>query len=301
MIMKRLLLIYQPFWSWSTGFSKISIACMLLRIKQTPQWRIFLYGTIAVQVGASITGTVFQLAQCRPMAALWDPSLLPTAKCISMARSFISVYVIAGVAIATDIIFSLLPITFIRNINRPLREKIVLACLMGLGLFTCAVCIVKTAKVGAWGGRGDTLFFTVDLNLWFSLEEYTGIIAACIPCLRAPGEKVLRRLGLLSTNGTTSAHTKSQYERYGEGTTGRSYWLRIMKSKTTDDVELVRQPDRNVRRGSEENIFPVSEEQSVSTEAAYSKANEVGWGVEGGDACSAKTEHEKVTELEVLP
>jgi hypothetical protein len=39
----------------------------------------------------------------------------------------------------------------------------------------------------------------VDLAIWNVVEAQTGIIAACIPCLKSPCERVLRRFGLLST------------------------------------------------------------------------------------------------------
>jgi hypothetical protein len=48
-----------------------------------------------------------------------------------------------AIFIATDVACALLPIAFIRKIRRPLREKIVLGVLMGLGLVASACGIVK--------------------------------------------------------------------------------------------------------------------------------------------------------------
>jgi hypothetical protein len=45
--------------------------------------------------------------------------------------------------VATDFILALMPIVFIRQLNRPIRDKIVLAVLMGCGLLATAVAIAK--------------------------------------------------------------------------------------------------------------------------------------------------------------
>jgi hypothetical protein len=45
--------------------------------------------------------------------------------------------------VATDFIIALLPIVFIRQLNRPVRDKVVLSILMGCGLLATAVGIGK--------------------------------------------------------------------------------------------------------------------------------------------------------------
>ncbi|KAF8850102.1 hypothetical protein BDZ45DRAFT_207218 [Acephala macrosclerotiorum] len=45
---------------------------------------------------------------------------------------------------------------------------------------------------------GDPLQATVTDSMWAKLEELVGIIGACLPCLKPPAEKVLRRLGIIT-------------------------------------------------------------------------------------------------------
>ena len=61
----------QPIAVWAVCFAKCSVACVLLRIKQTPGWRIFLYIAIAFQVASAIVSTVVVFVQCVPLSALW--------------------------------------------------------------------------------------------------------------------------------------------------------------------------------------------------------------------------------------
>jgi hypothetical protein len=47
--------------------------------------------------------------------------------------------------------------------------------------------------------RGDLMSGTVILAMWNELEALLGIVAACVSCLKAPGERLLHRVGLLAS------------------------------------------------------------------------------------------------------
>ncbi|KAL5326369.1 hypothetical protein ACEPPN_004053 [Leptodophora sp. 'Broadleaf-Isolate-01'] len=89
-----------------------------------------------------------------------------------------------------------MPVKLIRTLNRPLREKILIGCLMAMGLVATIIAGIKT-KTFKNVYLGDPLSTTVDSSMWAKLEELVGIIAACMPCLKAPAEKLLRRAGIL--------------------------------------------------------------------------------------------------------
>jgi hypothetical protein len=48
-------------------------------------------------------------------------------------------------------------------------------------------------------GKGDPMQATVAPSMWAKLEEQVGIIGSCLPALKSPVEKLLRRFGLLET------------------------------------------------------------------------------------------------------
>jgi len=54
--------------------------------------------------------------------------------------------------------------------KRPRREKIVLACVMGMGVIASAGSVAKTFRVKDYGVTGDTLMDSVMLTLWCVLE-----------------------------------------------------------------------------------------------------------------------------------
>jgi len=96
-----------------------------------------------------------------------------------------------------DFTLATMPLKLIRTLNRPLRERILIACLMAMGLVATIIAGIKT-KTFKDVYLGDPLSTTVDGSMWAKLEELVGIIAACMPCLKAPAEKLLRRAGILS-------------------------------------------------------------------------------------------------------
>jgi hypothetical protein len=57
-------------------------------------------------------------------------------------------------------------ITFIRQLNRPLRDKIVLGVLMGFGFFTGIAAVVKTAYVRQFSLSADIFYELSSLSIW---------------------------------------------------------------------------------------------------------------------------------------
>ncbi|KAH7394672.1 hypothetical protein BKA66DRAFT_598817 [Pyrenochaeta sp. MPI-SDFR-AT-0127] len=169
---EKLLFIGQPAFAWALACTKISIVCMLFRVQRGIHWRTFLSIMIVVQVLTAIMNNVFQLSLCKPLPAIWDHTI-KNPKCI-VAAMHINIVVSAIVTILTDVILSLLPLTFIIHIHLPLREKIALACLMGLGLVASGASIYKTFLAKNYGVTGDTLRDAVGLALCSMIELQLG-------------------------------------------------------------------------------------------------------------------------------
>jgi len=68
---------------------------------------------------------------------------------------------------------------------------------MALGLFAAAIAAYRMSLSKA-AFAGDILSTTVKMSLWCEMEALVGIIAACVPCLKAPAEKLLRQIGFFA-------------------------------------------------------------------------------------------------------
>jgi hypothetical protein len=105
----------------------------------------------------------------------------------------------------------------------PLREKLVLTVVMGMGLLASAATVVRLTLIKNYGVGGDFSWDNSDMAMWAHLECDIGIAAACIPCLKSPFEKVLRRVGLLSPRDLTAAYCNQKYLPHSENVEMQSW------------------------------------------------------------------------------
>ncbi|KAH6715137.1 hypothetical protein BKA61DRAFT_721895, partial [Leptodontidium sp. MPI-SDFR-AT-0119] len=193
-------------WVISIGLVRISVAFSLLQFSSSKIWKGILWTLITIQVMISTGLLMFMLFNCRPLRAFWEP--VAHAQCWSRKYAMVFDWVSSVTVILIDFILALMPIQLIRILHRPLPEKILISCLMAMGLLATAIAAIKmTTFHGAF--LGDPLSSTVMGSLWAKLEEQVGITAACIPCLKAPAERFLRRVGILATRLGQSAELPS--------------------------------------------------------------------------------------------
>ncbi len=197
--------------TWSVALLKTSIAIMLLRFQQARSWALFLYAVIGVQIATAVFVTIMQLTRCIPIQATWDFTL-PQDRCWSQGSLKAGLTVAAVLVIITDFIFALIPLVFLRHVRRSLRDRIIIGFLMSLGLFASAASVVKAVTVQGFNDSSDS-GTGLSIALWASIEAQVGIIAACIPCLRAPFVRLLSRLGISSAlSGNATSGNKSGWQ-----------------------------------------------------------------------------------------
>lgn len=79
---------------WASSLARIAIGGMLLRFPISKAWHVVLWALIVTQFAMAIGADIFQLLQCRPIRALWEP--VPGAECWSAETSRIYTYIYAG-------------------------------------------------------------------------------------------------------------------------------------------------------------------------------------------------------------
>jgi hypothetical protein len=215
-------------WGVSMTCLKVSIALTLLRIqKKSLSWRIFLYSIIALQVTYGVLNLFFNLViACRPLSHAWDFTIPPDQKnCVSNDVMRAASNTGSGVNIVTDVLLSFSPAFFLRKLNRPLRERIFVCVLMGLGLLASVSSIVKTVFVQRFYDPTypfeDFFPLGVSISTYTILEQFTGILAACIPAMKNILQACLGKMGV-SLSDTRSRPGRSGYYLNGRGTNGPS-------------------------------------------------------------------------------
>ena len=144
------------------ALSKISICLFLLRISKFERWRTFLFGLIGLIIITHTPLTLLYLLQCIPLNKNWDTAV--AGHCFSKPAVEAIVIVQGVISIVTDFIGAAFPVLLLWNAKLRLRTKIALNLLMGLGVITGTVCIVRTSYSWellsddvTWVGVGNAL------------------------------------------------------------------------------------------------------------------------------------------------
>ncbi|KAK0624311.1 hypothetical protein B0T14DRAFT_428371 [Immersiella caudata] len=191
-----------PIWVAAMTSIKISVVLTLLRIPVNRIWTFSLYFIAALQVTYFIGNFAFSFAQCRPLAAVWDPVLAadPTSHCLGASATRITSNVSSGVNTATDLALSLAPMVVLWKLRRPMRERILVCALMAVGLLASASSLVKAVIIQEWGNPDvDGWALAESIATWTVVEQELAVIAACSPSLKGPLQRFLGKLGILLT------------------------------------------------------------------------------------------------------
>ena len=208
-----------PVWGVAITLIKSSIALTLLRIQPNVLWwRIFLWTIIAIMAIYGVGNTFFILLQCRPLEAAWNPAILAVVDgtCLPVLGIHIMSNIGSAINIASDVLLSLAPIMFLWKLKRPFREKVIVGCLMGLGLFASIASIFKTIAVSKFSNPGvDMWALTNSLATWTALEQLVAMIAASAPFLKPVVQPVLHKFGLSLSGTRTGRPTDYRYGSNG--------------------------------------------------------------------------------------
>lgn len=172
---------------------------------------------MGLTVAACIVQTCFQFLQCRPFSVYWDPSVFRTSEVKCFKRSVINANIVtfSAIQVVLDLVFSFIPITFIRKLNRPRREKIFMCILMALGLTASCAAIVRTMFLQGFYTSPDLFRTNVSIALWAVLEQQFALIAANIPTLKAFMEATLVRIGLFFYDEGSEEQVRGRLVQFG--------------------------------------------------------------------------------------
>ncbi|KAL2268786.1 hypothetical protein VTJ83DRAFT_3632 [Remersonia thermophila] len=277
-------------WGLSMTCIKLSVALTLLRVRgEHLRWKIFLYTVMTVQAAYGFGNVLFNLViACQPLEAAWNFALLSepgsTAKCVSYETMRTVSNVGSSINIATDLLLSLAPATFLRRLNRPLRERIFVCVLMGMGLMASGASVAKTVVVQGWGDfstppdQGNDWWATsVEICTWTMLEQELGLLAACIPALKGLLQSCLGAMGVSLTVDRTKG-TGTSGARRGRWSTARGVlptsssqkgdglggveMRRMKKGATVDEEARVEAPETSPKWLQ---VWPANSERMGST------------------------------------
>ncbi|BCR92973.1 uncharacterized protein AKAW2_10019S [Aspergillus luchuensis] len=184
---------------------KISLAVFLRRFSSTLLSKA-LVGSIIFLVAFTIACGLTLILQCIPVAAAWETSLRPHARCFDN-----DTYTAIGLwnsitNLVTDIIFATLPIPLFIGIQVNWRTKFSLIGVLSLGYLACVAGIVKIiSQVKVL--KEQNIYRHDTFMIWNCAELNVAILAACLPSLKPLLKSVLDGTRSLTTGRrNTSAY-----------------------------------------------------------------------------------------------
>ncbi|KAH7121519.1 hypothetical protein EDB81DRAFT_913701, partial [Dactylonectria macrodidyma] len=164
----------------STLFTKVSILHFYLRFSQDIAFRLVTYFVMFMALGNTVPAAFAFLYMCRPIPRYWDWS--KPGSCLNVGGAFIACAVLNSVI---DLIILCLPIWLLRPLRMRRLQKIGVTLVLMAGGFVCAVSLVRLAAIPSGIHDPDLTWRYVTNLIWCIVEMYSGIICACLPCLRA--------------------------------------------------------------------------------------------------------------------
>ncbi|TID16877.1 integral membrane protein [Venturia nashicola] len=129
------------------------------------RWAVWI--TIFVCTGV-YTGIFFSvLFACKPFAASWDPTLLPTAICVNRGAIYIAT---AVMGVVTDVVLFAIPIPTIWGLQMPTKQKIGLTAMFAVGSITMITSIVRLIVLIPSLTETDQTWVIAEGSLWIIVE-----------------------------------------------------------------------------------------------------------------------------------
>ncbi|KAM3072434.1 hypothetical protein ACMFMG_009235 [Clarireedia jacksonii] len=217
----QLTLAIQVTYAAGVGLVKCSICLLLMRIFSTKKFRIAATIVMGLCIAWATMTILIGFLICHPLDYNWNLKP-PGSHCGNQTVAYGSVGV---VDILTDTCILILPIPMIWRLQMPKLNKILLVSLLGFGVFTIVVTIVRVIIIV----NTDFLDFSYSskgIFIWTAVNFGTGILVACCPLLRPFFERfhpksLIRSLGTsrsvntsLTADSTSRRHSK--FSRLGE-------------------------------------------------------------------------------------
>ncbi|KAI9803752.1 MAG: hypothetical protein M1826_004943 [Phylliscum demangeonii] len=195
------------FYMASLGVIKLSVTTFYLRIGDRGL-RIASMVMIAIVAGQTISNVVCSIFMCTPIEVFWYPNVKED-HCIDIPKFFT---VATLLNITTDFVTYLLPMRLIWTLRIPIRQKVGVILVLGLGLFACVSSIVRLTYVPHTMSERDITWNLADVMYWSVIECCVAILAASIPAFKPLAKRYLPALvGSYMTGFSTQPHTGASY------------------------------------------------------------------------------------------
>jgi hypothetical protein len=190
---------------------KLSIVVSYLRVFPTTLFRRTMYALSAAIVSVWICSILVTIFQCKPVQGAWDFTL--PRNCLPIVRFY---YFTTAFSIFTDFLLCTLPLPVFWRLKVPARQKYVVSMLFAVGLFATVASALRISVLQGVESL-DVTMGSVPTMKWSVVEVGTGIVCACIPCLKPLFKNFLPDKHSYNGSGARSVRVGPQTPRLNTG------------------------------------------------------------------------------------
>ncbi|KAK7708682.1 hypothetical protein SLS63_013452 [Diaporthe eres] len=166
------------------GLVKASILILYYNLFPSKNFRYAVWGALAFVIGWTVSFFFSHLFTCYPITVFIEPYY--GNSCVQTVPMFLSLLFTDVVA---DWAILLLPVPMVLKVQLPLKKKIAVIGMLGLGAAVCAVSVTRVIATFAIAEEyvkhpNDVIYYTAPVFFWTNIELSLAIVCACLPTLR---------------------------------------------------------------------------------------------------------------------
>ncbi|EXJ94370.1 hypothetical protein A1O1_02764 [Capronia coronata CBS 617.96] len=190
------------FYKLTINCTKLSVLFLYLRIFSDRTWFVrTCWGLILFILSACLCFTAATVFQCSPVERAWQ-RWSTHGSCVNLYALW---YSNAIYNIMTDLIIVLMVPPVIITLKLPIRQKLALICIFGLGVIVCAASISRLTTLYSSAYGSDLTAGSLVSTIWTTIEAGLGVICANLPMLRTPLQRCFPRLFPIRSSTTRTA------------------------------------------------------------------------------------------------
>ncbi|EXJ84670.1 hypothetical protein A1O3_05340 [Capronia epimyces CBS 606.96] len=192
------------FYKLTINCTKLSILFLYLRIFTDRMWFVqACRGMILFILCACLCFTAATIFQCSPLQRAWE-RWNSEGTCVNLYALW---YSNAIYNILTDLIIVLMVPPVIFTLKLPIRQKLALTCIFGLGTIVCVASISRLTTLYSSAYGSDLTAGSLVSTIWTTVEAGLGVICANLPMLRTPLQRCFPRLFPIRPSNSHTPHT----------------------------------------------------------------------------------------------
>ncbi|KAI3390610.1 hypothetical protein diail_9089 [Diaporthe ilicicola] len=166
------------------GLVKASILVLYYNLFPSRKFQYAFYAMMAYVVGWTVSFFFSHLFTCYPITVFIEPYY--GNSCVHTVEMFLA---LLYTDVFADFVILLLPVPMVLKVQLPLKKKLAVLAMLGLGAAVCAVSITRVIAISAVAEEytkhpNDVIYYTAPVFFWTNIELSLAIVCACLPTLR---------------------------------------------------------------------------------------------------------------------